>query len=123
MSMAITSAAIGAVGVGVSLYNGYQQSQAIKDASGAQVDAAQSGIDEQRRQFDAVQKLLSPYTQAGESALKAQQDNCADLRIKIQEALAVDAVALAVVSLGDRGGDRERGVRRIGRAAVSDDLA
>jgi len=30
-------------------------------------------MDEQRRQFDAVQKLLQPYTEAGPGALEAQQ--------------------------------------------------
>jgi hypothetical protein len=38
-----------------------------------QQQAAQGGIDEQRRQFDEITKLLSPYTQAGAGALTAQQ--------------------------------------------------
>lgn len=38
-------------------------------AANIQSASAQGGIDEQRRQFDAVQKLLQPYAQAGQSAL------------------------------------------------------
>lgn len=36
-------------------------------------DATQLGIDEERRQFDAMQAGLAPYTQAGEQSLQAQQ--------------------------------------------------
>lgn len=48
------------------------QSNAASSAAGAQTAAAQGGIDEQRRQFDAVQKLLQPYVGAGMSALGEQ---------------------------------------------------
>jgi hypothetical protein len=48
-------------------------SQAVGQASDVQQQAAQGGIDEQRRQFDEITKLLSPYTQAGAGALTAQQ--------------------------------------------------
>jgi len=47
--------------------------QAIGQASEAQTQAAQARINEQRRQFDEITKLLSPYTQAGAGALTAQQ--------------------------------------------------
>jgi hypothetical protein len=50
------------------------QSSAASSAAGAQTAASQAGIDEQRRQFDAVQKLLSPYVNAGTGALTGQQD-------------------------------------------------
>lgn len=46
---------------------------AAKSASGAQVAAAKMGIEEQRRQFDAITELLSPYVKAGEGAITAQQ--------------------------------------------------
>jgi hypothetical protein len=39
---------------------------------GAQTAASQAGIDEQRRQFDTVQKLLEPYVTAGKTGLSAQ---------------------------------------------------
>jgi hypothetical protein len=49
------------------------QKDAAESAAGAQTEASQASIAEQRRQFDAVQKLLSPYSQAGEDALAGQQ--------------------------------------------------
>lgn len=51
-----------------------QAKQAAKGAANAQAGAAQAGIDEQGRQFDAVKELLAPYVNAGNSALTAQQD-------------------------------------------------
>lgn len=47
---------------------------AANGAADAQVQAAQLGIDEQRRQFDAIQALLKPYVNAGGGALTGQQD-------------------------------------------------
>lgn len=58
---------------GSSLIGGVMQSNAASDASAAQSASAQAGIDEQRRQFDALQELLKPYTQAGVGALGQQQ--------------------------------------------------
>ena len=49
------------------------QSNAASSAAGAQTAASQASIEEQRRQFDIIQKLLSPYSQAGEQALTSQQ--------------------------------------------------
>jgi hypothetical protein len=49
------------------------QSRAAGKAAGQQADAAQAGVEEQRRQFDEMQKLLAPYVQAGQPALQAQQ--------------------------------------------------
>jgi hypothetical protein len=48
------------------------QKSAASTAAGAQLEAAQLGIEEQRRQFDAVQELLRPYVEAGTSALGQQ---------------------------------------------------
>lgn len=63
---------------GGTLIGGYMSSNAQEDAAntaaGAQTQSAQLGIDETRRQFDAVQKLLSPYVNAGTGALTGQQD-------------------------------------------------
>ena len=50
------------------------QSSAANDAAGAQTAAAQLGIDEQRRQFDAARALLQPYVSAGTGALSGQQN-------------------------------------------------
>lgn len=56
------------------IYSGNKQAGAAQDASQAQQQSAQLGIDEQRRQFDAIQGLLSPYVQAGTGALSGQQN-------------------------------------------------
>lgn len=63
---------------------GKSAGQAATTASNDQVQAAQLGIDEQKREFDAasaiqnsryadVQKLLQPYTLAGQSGIEGQQ--------------------------------------------------
>jgi hypothetical protein len=49
------------------------QASAAGSAAGIQSGAAQAGIEEQRRQFDALQSLLKPYTEAGIPALEQQQ--------------------------------------------------
>lgn len=58
--------------LGGSLLSGVAQAGAAKKAAGAQTAAAQAGIEEQRRQFDAVQKLLAPFVGAGTGALAQQ---------------------------------------------------
>jgi len=74
MTFGLSGAALAGLAVGgATLASGYMQSQAAGDAAAIQGQAAQGGIDEQRRQFDAVQKLLQPYTQAGTGALAQQQ--------------------------------------------------
>ncbi|MFA6064026.1 MAG: hypothetical protein WC736_15665 [Gallionella sp.] len=64
------------VGAGT-LIGGYLQGQGQQNAAeagaNAQMGAATMGIEEQRRQFDAIMKLLQPYTAAGEGALGQQQ--------------------------------------------------
>lgn len=72
MSVWIAGAAVvGAVG---SAYSARKGAKAAQNAAGAQVEAAELGIEEQRRQFDAMQELLSPYVAAGNGALAGQQD-------------------------------------------------
>lgn len=51
-----------------------EQSRAIQRASQTQADSAQAGIDENRRQYDAMQALLAPFVAAGTSALGGQKD-------------------------------------------------
>ena len=58
---------------GSQIVGGAIQSRAAGKAAGQQADAAQAGIEEQRRQFDKLQELLAPYVQAGQPALQAQQ--------------------------------------------------
>lgn len=62
-----------AIMAGSSLLSSAISSRAAGKAAGQQADAAQAGIEEQRRQFDKLQELLAPYVQAGQPALQAQQ--------------------------------------------------
>jgi hypothetical protein len=57
---------------GSTIVSGVVQSRSAGRAASAQAAAADAGIDEQRRQFDAVQQLLAPYVQTGETALSQQ---------------------------------------------------
>lgn len=67
------------------LYAAHKSASAASDASQAQAGAAQSGIDEQRREFDIasqtqndhyqqLQQLLQPFVNAGGNALGQQQN-------------------------------------------------
>lgn len=58
---------------GSQLIGSTMQAKAASGAAETQGAAAQAGIDEQRRKFDAMQALLKPYTEAGVPALEAQQ--------------------------------------------------
>lgn len=49
-----------------------KQADAAKDASQTQAASYDKGIEEMRRQFDALQKLQSPFVTAGTSALTGQ---------------------------------------------------
>jgi hypothetical protein len=74
MTFGLSGAALAGIAVGgATLISGMAQADAAESAAAAQSGAAQAGIDEQRRQFDAVQKLLAPYVSAGAPALEAQQ--------------------------------------------------
>ena len=63
----------GLVVAGSSLAGSAIQSRAAGKAAGQQAQAAEAGIEEQRRQFDRLQELLKPYVEAGTPALQAQQ--------------------------------------------------
>jgi hypothetical protein len=47
-------------------------SSAAKDAAETEGEFTQAGIDESRRQFDEMQKILSPYVTAGNQAMEQQ---------------------------------------------------
>jgi hypothetical protein len=51
----------------------YAQTEAADTAAGAQRDASQAAIAEQRRQQAEMERLLAPYMQAGQGALGQQQ--------------------------------------------------
>ena len=74
MTFGLSGAALAGVAVGgATLVSGYMQGKAAKDAASTQAGASQAGIEEQRRQFDVVQKLLEPYVTGGTEAFKQQQ--------------------------------------------------
>jgi hypothetical protein len=50
-----------------------QSAKAAGKASATQAAAAQAGIEEQKRQFDALVELMAPYVEAGTGALGQQQ--------------------------------------------------
>lgn len=75
MSFGASAAVIGAVAtVGSSVYSAKQQAKASQNAADTQAGATQAGIDEQARQFDAIQTLLKPFITGGTSAFNAQGD-------------------------------------------------
>lgn len=47
---------------------------AAKEAANAQTNASQQGMEEQRRQFEALQALMKPYVESGTGALAGQND-------------------------------------------------
>lgn len=62
----LIAAGVGAAG---SIGGAAIQAGSARKAADAQVEAAQLGVDEQRRQFDEVQKILAPYVTEGEEAI------------------------------------------------------
>jgi|LakMenE18May11ns_1017448.scaffolds.fasta_scaffold9935944_3 hypothetical protein len=58
---------------GSQLIGSSMQASAAGDAAAVQSGAAEAGIAEQRRQFEAMRELLKPYTEAGVPALKGLQ--------------------------------------------------
>ena len=81
---------------GVGLYSASKaskaQSKASNSAAAAQSEGDRLAIEEQRRQFDAIQKLLAPYNEAGTKGLSAQQD-LLGLNGAGQQTAAYDAIA------------------------------
>lgn len=69
----LAAAAPAIIGAGASIIGANRASSASRDAANTQARSAQAGIEEQRRQFDAVQALLKPYVQAGTGAMGQQQ--------------------------------------------------
>ncbi len=65
--MGIATAIIGSAVVG-GIMSSRAQKSAAKSASQAQTRAADQGIAEQRRQFDAMQQLMAPFVSGGQDA-------------------------------------------------------
>jgi len=58
---------------GSALIGSTMQAGAASEAAGIQAGASEAGIQEQRRQFNALQALLKPYTDVGVQALAGLQ--------------------------------------------------
>jgi len=58
---------------GSQLIGSSMQASAAGEAAGIQGEAAQKGIEEQRRQFDALQTILKPYVDIGVPAMTGYQ--------------------------------------------------
>jgi hypothetical protein len=71
--MAATTAVVGAT-VAASAYSANKSAKAAGKAADAQSEASDAGVAEQRRQYDKMVELLSPYVTAGTGALTGQQD-------------------------------------------------
>lgn len=71
--MAATTAVVGAT-VAASAYSASQSKKAAGKAADAQSDSSEAGIAEQKRQYDKMVELLSPYVSAGSGALAQQQN-------------------------------------------------
>lgn len=76
----MVTAIVGAATVAGGLIGSSMQSNAAEDASAAQQATGMAGIAQQNKQFEAIQKLLAPYVQAGSGvdgkggSLQAQMD-------------------------------------------------
>jgi len=67
--MGIEAAIIGSAVVG-GVMSSRAQSKAAKSAAGAQVEASEMSIEEQRRQFDEMKEMMAPFLEAGYGALE-----------------------------------------------------
>lgn len=69
----VAAAVVGSAVVG-GIMSSNAQADAADSAANAQTNASNASIAEQRYQFDQLQKLLKPYSDAGLKSLTAQQD-------------------------------------------------
>lgn len=74
---------------GTQVVGGIMQSNAASEAAGAQTQAAEAGIAEQRRQFEAVQEILKPYVTAGTTAIGGLQPYAAAGAPALQQQQAI----------------------------------
>lgn len=70
----MVAAIVGVASVAGAVYSSDQQADAASDAANQQAQSAQNGINAQNDRYAQVQRLLSPYVTAGNSALAAQQN-------------------------------------------------
>ncbi|MDC5120134.1 hypothetical protein NRA41_19090 [Acinetobacter baumannii] len=89
--MPVGAVITGGAGLIGSIAGSRAQAKAADRASQAQENAAMAGIDETRRQFDALQELMKPFVNAGTGALSGQQDLLGLNGAEKQQA-AIDAI-------------------------------
>lgn len=89
--MSFVAVAVAGVGLVGSMMSADAQSSASESASNAQSAASAAAVEEQRRQFDALQKLISPFVNQGTSALAAQ-GNLLGLNGNRAQQSAIDAL-------------------------------
>lgn len=68
------AAVVAGAAVAGSVYSANKSAKAAGKAADAQSEASEAGIAEQRRQYDKMVELLSPYVTAGTGALAGQQN-------------------------------------------------
>jgi hypothetical protein len=90
--MAWVVVGVAAVTGAATLGSAYIQSKSAKEAAETQSEAAEAGIAEQRRQFDAMQQLMSPYVQTGNDAM-AQQRAMSGLDGPEAQRAAIEAIS------------------------------
>ena len=66
--------AVAGTGLVTSAISSNQQKKAAQGATNAQIEAGDKSIAESRRQFDKLQEVLAPFTQAGEGAIGGLSD-------------------------------------------------
>lgn len=74
-----------------SILSSRKSASATQDAATAQVEAADLGIDEQRRQFEAVQEMLSPFINKGNRAMQ-RMANIAGINGQRKQARVMDQI-------------------------------
>jgi len=95
------------IGLGGSALAAKSQKSAAASASASQTRSANRAIQEQRRQFNKVQKLLKPYRKGGKKAFFAQMD-LAGLGDEGEQQEAIDAILAgpefqSIVQQGEEG--------------------
>ena len=97
MTFGLSGAAIAGLAVGgATLASGFMGANAAENAASTAADAqsyaAQLSTQERQRQFDALQKVLAPYVNAGTGALTGQQ-NLIGLNGQAAQQQAIDGIA------------------------------
>lgn len=70
----MVAAAVGGAAIVGGVASSAMSGKAAGKAADAQEEASRASVEEQKRQFDAMQELLKPYVTAGTGSLSAQQD-------------------------------------------------